>query len=54
VPNIVVTQYPLNHQIIDAQFFQIGRQSPPIGVPTLSFQSGLFQTWLDDSVGEIA
>ena len=28
-----VTQYPLNHQIIDAQFLEIGRKSPPIGVP---------------------
>jgi|HubBroStandDraft_6_1064221.scaffolds.fasta_scaffold09613_1 hypothetical protein len=51
---ITVTQYPLNHQIIDAQFLEIGRKSPPIGVPAVPFQSRLLQSWLDDSVGESA
>jgi hypothetical protein len=44
---ITVTQYPLNHQIIDAQFLEIGRKSPPIGLPAVPFQSRLLQSWAE-------
>ncbi|MGA7633128.1 MAG: hypothetical protein WCB11_20375 [Terriglobales bacterium] len=51
-PDIAVTHYPLNYQIIDSQFLQIARETPPISVPTVPSQSRA-QCWRNEPVGNI-